>query len=204
MKKYLLNDRGFTLVEVLVTLAITGFVTSILYSVFLTGLNLFEKIEVEGQLRDDADYIATVILDKMYANSPKDVRKYENTANNIHGIELTLAKDKKIDGYVLEDDEKEEVKIKIYFQKDLDHGIEQFVVESTDPTVEKLIVDQQASKFTTTKAGESSEITLSCQKVGSVCQHGTINLQLVLEGRKSFEHSLIKTRPLVLKSSFGF
>ena len=43
-----------------------------------TGFKLYQKIGIEAQLRDDADYVATMILNEMYNNPPNYITDYKN------------------------------------------------------------------------------------------------------------------------------
>lgn len=207
MKKFILPERGVTLVELLVTIALISLFGTIMYSVFLTGVKLYQKIEVEGQLRDDADYIATAILNEMYSNSPKSVKAFKDSATGNEGIILVRANQKNVDGYLVEEDTSQPEKtIKIYFDHD------QFVIESHTGTTREIKTVDIDSKFATIHNGSSNE-TKSMITLGSVgecnagyteCQHGTIQLKLALKGKSDFKNSLINSKPLVLESSFGF
>ena len=207
MKKSIQSEHGITLVELLVTIALLSLFGTIMYSVFLTGVKLYQKIEVEGQLRDDADYIATAILNELYSNSPKSVKTFKDSATGKEGIILARANEKKVDGYLVEDNlNQPEKTIKIYFD-----GIH-FVIESSTGTKKEIKTIQIDSKFTMIDAGmptvTESKITLDkvgeCNPGYTECSHGTILLTLVLEGENEFKNSLINTNPLVLDSSFGF
>lgn len=203
MNKILSSNRGFTLVEVLLTLVIATIFSGIIYSVFITGLKLYQKIQVEGQLRDDADYIATMILNEMYSNAPKYVESYSE--GDKKGIKLVRANEKTVDGYVVEDDPNSiETEIKFYFENN-----NFFIQKNTDPPLQ---LNTEKTKLTTLnlESGieEKSEITLDqigdCNTDFSICSHGTIKLRLILTDQHSQEGSLMKLEPLKLESSFGF
>ncbi len=207
MKKFILSERGVTLVELLVTISLISLFGTIMYSVFLTGVNLYQKIEVEGQLRDDADYIATAILNEMYSNSPKSVKAFKDSSTGKEGIILVRANQKNVDGYLVEEDTSQPEKtIKIYFDQD------KFVIESNSGTTQEIKTVDIKSKFTTIHNSSSnptkSMITLGsdgqCNAGSTECQHGTIQLKLALKGKNDFKNSLINSKPLVLESSFGF
>lgn len=207
MKKFILPERGVTLVELLVTIALVSLFGTIMYSVFLTGIKLYQKIEVEGQLRDDADYVATAILNEMYSNSPRSVKTFRDSATGKEGVIFVRANEKKVDGYLVEDNTNSPEKtIKIYFD---DH---QIVIESTTGAVQEIKTVEIDSKFTTISKGTSNEtkskITLGtvgeCNAGYTECSHGTIQLTLALEGENTIKNSLINSKPLVLESSFGF
>ena len=206
MKKFIKPERGVTLVELMVTIALISLFGTIMYSVFLTGVKLYQKIEVEGQLRDDADYIATAILNEMYNNSPKSVTTFKDSTTGKEGIVLVRANEKKVDGYLVEDDNLPEKTIKIYFDEN------QFVIENNIGKTQEIKIVQIDSKFTTlnkdTPKEMKSKITLGkvgeCNAGYTECSHGTIQLTLALEGKNDIQNSLINSKPLVLESSFGF
>lgn len=93
MNKLLSSQRGLTLIELLLAVVITAIVSVVIYSVFITGVNLYQKIQIEGQLRDDADYIATLIMNEMYENSPKLVEEYSSNGEN--GVKMIRSAEKK-------------------------------------------------------------------------------------------------------------
>ena len=207
MKKFILPERGVTLVELLVTLALISLFGTIMYSVFLTGIKLYQKIEVEGQLREDADYIATAILNEMYSNSPKSVKIFKDPITGNEGIILIRANEKKVDGYLIEDNTTQPEKtIKIYFDG------KRFIIESKTGNAQDMKTVEIESKFATINKNQPNEIkskvTLSnlgnCNSSYTECSHGTIQLTLALEGENEIKNSLINSKPLVLESSFGF
>ena len=98
MRKLLKSTGGFTLIELLATVTVSSIILAVLYSIFATGITLYQKIQVEAQMRDDADYIATMILNEMYENPPRAVRIYEETADSKKGIQLIRAEEKVVNG----------------------------------------------------------------------------------------------------------
>ncbi|MCM3619323.1 prepilin-type N-terminal cleavage/methylation domain-containing protein [Sutcliffiella horikoshii] len=67
------KEDGVTLFELLAVLAISGIVLSTVYGVFITGINLYKKIGIESQLKEEADYILANVLNELYSFSPDDV-----------------------------------------------------------------------------------------------------------------------------------
>ncbi|MCD7032903.1 prepilin-type N-terminal cleavage/methylation domain-containing protein [Metabacillus sp. GX 13764] len=63
------DERGLTLIELLAALAVSSIVMIIFYNVFMMGVKTFEKTGVEGQLRDEADYVVSNILSELYQSS---------------------------------------------------------------------------------------------------------------------------------------
>jgi hypothetical protein len=91
VKRLAPDERGITLLELLATITISTIVLSVIYGVFITGLNLYKKIGIEGQLRDDADYVVSRIMNKLYS-LPFDHIDY--CPNTNEGTCITLVNDK--------------------------------------------------------------------------------------------------------------
>lgn len=214
MRKIISTQRGLTLIEVLVTLVIMSIVSGVVYSVFSTGLKLYQKIGIEAQLRDDADYVATMILNEMYNYPPNYIKEYDDKDGG-KGLELIRYFPKEVNRYLVDDVTTDDGKIKIqrrlliYF-KDDNFYIDKFETEILEDGTEKIhsSIDQlssESSRFTT-KNGKSSSIRFSCTKpeLSKQCPHGTIKLDIVIGEDKERFSNLLKTDPLELESSFGF
>ncbi|MGM0835956.1 MAG: type II secretion system protein [Bacillota bacterium] len=85
------DEQGVTLYELLAVLVISGVVLSSIYGVFITGVNLYKKIGIESQLKEEADIIVATVLNEFYAYSPDDV-EYNANSN-----ELILAKFRQVE-----------------------------------------------------------------------------------------------------------
>jgi prepilin-type N-terminal cleavage/methylation domain-containing protein len=91
VKRLAPDERGVTLIELLATITISSIMLSVIYGVFITGLNLYNKIAIEGQLRDDADYVVTRVMNKLYS-LPFDHIEY--CPNSPEGTCIILENDK--------------------------------------------------------------------------------------------------------------
>ncbi|WP_449620008.1 type IV pilus modification PilV family protein [Robertmurraya sp. Marseille-Q9965] len=211
MKMHLKSESGLTLIEVLITLVIMSIVSGVIYSVFATGLKLYQKIGIEAQLRDDADYVATMILNEMYNNPPNFITNYETSTSK--GIELVRFKPKNVDGYLVEDSTEIEQDLLIYFESD--HFYVERIQRVTEEGVERIIslektqISSESSKFTIIDDDghqQSSSITYNCTKEGLAgkCEHGRITLDIVIADNNDRLSNLLRTKPLLLESSFGF
>ncbi|MGG0716306.1 prepilin-type N-terminal cleavage/methylation domain-containing protein [Robertmurraya massiliosenegalensis] len=207
MRKLIKSEKGLTLVEVLVTLVIMSIISGVIYSVFTTGLKLYQKIGIESQLRDDADYVATMILNEMYENPPNYIASYETTEET--GIEMVRFRPKNVDGYLVEDSTDIEQDLLIYFE-DGHFYIEKIKrEEDTVISLEKNRISSDSSSLTTVEINgqpESSSISYSCTKerIGGGCENGRIFLKIVIADGNERRSSFLKTEPLILNSSFGF
>jgi prepilin-type N-terminal cleavage/methylation domain-containing protein len=207
MRKLLTSTRGMTLIEVLATLVIMSILSVVIYSVFVTGLKLYQKTGIEGQLRDDADYVATMILNEMYNSPPNYILNYENNVTNAKGIQMVRYKPKNVDGFIIEDSTEIEDNILIY-QENNKFYIEK--LNEKNESIGKTEIQTEKAKNTTVNDGvnsETSSISIgSCSLLdpSGKCQHGRISLNLVIQDRNYHPNSIFQTKPLILKSSFGF
>ncbi|WP_409297416.1 PilW family protein [Peribacillus sp. SCS-26] len=199
MNKPFFNEKGVTLIELLLTVVISAIAAVLIYSVFLTGIKLYQKIQVESGLRDNADYIATMILNEMYNSPPTYVRNLEDG----RGIELVRNEDKTVEGYLIEDSVKPASTVKISIEEN------DITIKRNNEEPIKLLTHstELAEADDNSGAVRVSSLTLSNVKKDRVTgrfKHGTINLTLVLNDSSHQEGSLINVKPLVLQSSFGF
>ncbi|MBY6085301.1 PilW family protein [Priestia flexa] len=63
--KLINNEQGLTLTELLATMVVLTIVMGITYSVFVNGITVSKKIGIEEQIRDDADYIITMMMNEL-------------------------------------------------------------------------------------------------------------------------------------------
>lgn len=198
------NEKGLSLIEILLAVTITTFISGIIYSLFITGLSLYQKIEIEGQLREDADYIATMIMNELTTNQPKYVTPLNEDGKN--GIRLNVEEEKTVDGYIIEDSKGTEP-VDVYFKNN------QFIIDNKgDLTTLDL---SSSSSFIDLNAGTQMEkktgITLGTDSddctidpTGTLCTHSTIHVTMIIENNIHDKGFFVSTEPLVLESSFGF
>ena len=203
MRKLLKSTGGFTLIELLATVTVSSIILAVLYSIFATGITLYQKIQVEAQMRDDADYIATMILNEMYENPPRSVKVYEDTAKSREGIQLIRAEEKVVNKYLVEDSEQDEKTIQIFFEEG-NLFIERSLIGQQEP-YESIEIESPSATIDL----EESFITLGqetgkCSSDRKECATGTIELQLLILPDEGMAGSLIEREPLKLNSSFGF
>ncbi|MFJ7744240.1 PilW family protein [Peribacillus sp. NPDC097295] len=197
------NEKGLSLIEILLAVTITTFISGIIYSLFITGMSLYQKIEIEGQLRDDADYIATMIMNELTTNQPKYVTSLNEDGKN--GVRLNVAEEKTVDGYIIEDSHGTEP-IDVYYKDS------QFVIDNKGVLT---TLDLSTSSFINLNEGTPTEkktgIMLDtdsedCTAVSSEasCTHSTIHVTMIIENNIHTKGFFVSTEPLVLESSFGF
>ena len=193
------------MIELLVAVTIAAFVSGIVYSLFITGLNLYQKIQIEGQLREDADYIATMIMNELTANQPRFVTPFHD--GDKYGVTLNVAHEKQVEDFVIIDSkEEDDEKVDIFFEGD------NFIIDHRDG--DKTTLSLSDSTFITDKNSTSqAKVTgLSLDADGDCivnssqtsCTHSTIHLTMVIENDNKMKGFFVHTEPIILESSFGF
>jgi len=66
MKKYS-NEKGVTLIELLVTLVVSSIISVAVFSVMINVLNYNQKLNSETLLRSEADYIMAMFINDIYS-----------------------------------------------------------------------------------------------------------------------------------------
>lgn len=61
------NEKGLTLIELLATIVVMGMLAILSYQVIFQGFSNYERIKVETELRDEADYIMASLLKEVFS-----------------------------------------------------------------------------------------------------------------------------------------
>jgi len=127
MKHRLKNEHGLSLVELLAVFVILGILSTIAYTVIFSGYKAYDRINVESDLRDEADIIMAELISDLYtlkeseiANTPTSSQPFfelkngkkigfdggkvllkAKTTNSLHSGKIKLHDDSKI----MEEDE---------------------------------------------------------------------------------------------------
>ncbi|WP_433945223.1 type II secretion system protein [Paenibacillus sp. SN-8-1] len=177
MKKFvsiLRSKRGFTLVELLASVVLASLLASIIFSIIMFGINSYQKIQVENELRDEADLLMSSIITDMYTFGPDSVKEisggilFEKTEMDADNNMVTVSREMHInsDG-------------KLVFSSS---GTER-VLESRS----KIVLPD-------------TKIKLKCSRPDlERCRSGMIEIMLVI----AQEHNGL-TQQLKLESKFGF
>lgn len=85
MKRYgrfLFNNRGLTLMEVLASLTITTLILGSAYGLFVSGINIYKRINGDIRLRDEADIIVANIMNEFYNDPISNIEACKDASNN--------------------------------------------------------------------------------------------------------------------------
>ncbi|MCM3316879.1 prepilin-type N-terminal cleavage/methylation domain-containing protein [Rummeliibacillus stabekisii] len=88
MNKILNNNKGITLLEVLATLVITSIIGIITMNVFIKGSESAKNINIDSQLRDEADLIMSKFIKTIYTTNQNTIVHRNFEGNNSY-IEVT-------------------------------------------------------------------------------------------------------------------
>lgn len=73
IKQRLASQKGVTLIELLLAVAITSIVATIAVSVFIGGVNTYKNVTVQNAVRDEADYIMARFITELYSLKRSEV-----------------------------------------------------------------------------------------------------------------------------------
>lgn len=65
MKRFMNDERGVTLIEMMTALLIISMVTSILYAYMLMGITMYKKVSTETQLRNQANLVFSQLINNL-------------------------------------------------------------------------------------------------------------------------------------------
>lgn len=82
------NNRGFTLIELIVTLGLVGIIISIVMSFLMVNLKSYETISIQSKLQYQSQYMINFMTNKVL-----EAEEFEGTTDNI--ITFTRDGDKK-------------------------------------------------------------------------------------------------------------
>ena len=115
MKKILKSEEGISLLELLAASLISIVVVLVGYNLLMTGVKTAERVHIETQLRDEADYIMGNIIETFYLTKTSEIVKEEFNASQ--GRYLLHLKDNKLIGFkenklhILKDDQQDTLEI---------------------------------------------------------------------------------------------
>ena len=188
------DERGLTLYELLATLVITMIVLPVIYGVFSSGIKLYNKVQVEGQLRDDADYTVTMIMNTFYSFPFDYVRTCgDNCIELVDNTYTDLQKENREQQTFYSINQKKK------YEEDEETTIELKLgeIDKNGTKMKVFMIDNKPIDVVSDFI--HSELTLSCEEYEE-CEEteaGMISLTFHLDDKRI-------NRPLILKSQFGF
>ncbi|WML40727.1 prepilin-type N-terminal cleavage/methylation domain-containing protein [Neobacillus sp. OS1-2] len=180
------DEKGVTLIELLATLTVLMIVLPVIYGVFSSGLKLYNKIQIEGQLRDDADYAVTMVMNTFYSYPFDEVTECGNNCIALINNKATTVKKEEKNFYTVKKDQvlTEQTSIKIQFPNNDENGD----------------IEIDGKKLDVTSNFDHSTISYTCQNNQVSCEggkDGMIHIDLQLN------HDRLE-KPFHLQSQFGF
>ncbi|QFT90066.1 hypothetical protein FIU87_15485 [Bacillus sp. THAF10] len=206
------NEDGVTLLELLAVIVISGIILSTIYGVFITGINLYKKIGIESQLKEEADYIVANVLNEFYAFSPDDVVFDDNQdeLSLFKKTELQLNNKDFIASSEKESAEIEKVMLQLVDNqtgKDLFLTTTSLIGEEREETTTQVNNDKYHIKAVKDQAGEDLPIfDFQCTTMEkSMCKGGIITFQFSLSHEiYSQETNRLYVEPIEFYSKFGY
>ncbi|QVY60551.1 PilW family protein [Cytobacillus gottheilii] len=184
----ILDEKGATLYELLAVMVILMIVLPVIYGVFSSGYKLYNKVNAEGQLRDDADYTATMIMNAFYSTPFDYVRSCgDNCIELVDSEHTTVA---------LEEGEQQS-----FYSIDQSSVYEEekvTVIQLTDKTMnnQTISVFEIDGAALDVQSDFSNSTITGCE--GGPCENGIIQLHFNLSHKRLAEGNL------ELDSQFGF
>lgn len=81
------NQKGLTLIEMLVTIVLFSIIGTVAYSFLLNGLNTEKRVHTEALIRDEADLIMSQIINDLYTVPSSKIKDVSNETQNILSYE---------------------------------------------------------------------------------------------------------------------
>jgi prepilin-type N-terminal cleavage/methylation domain-containing protein len=88
MLNKVLNQKGLTLIESLLSVVLFSIIGTVVYFVLLNGLNTEKKIYNETLLRDEADLVMSQIIDNIYTAPASKVKDASTGRQNVMVYEI--------------------------------------------------------------------------------------------------------------------
>lgn len=206
MKKFvssIFDQKGLTLIELLAALAISSIVLIIFYNVFMMGVKTFEKTGVEGQLRDEGDYIISNILSELYQTSSDQVNdcSAEEKAPCLlikSNKELVKHSTKDVIQERVQSDDTQIKTIKFIFSG---NKVRKQVKEAGKTTVVETLITDNPYNIT------GSSLSLNCARKtidNKGCLTGAIAIEIKISNSLYSADTAIPVSPITLKSRLGF
>ncbi|ASS98681.1 MULTISPECIES: PulJ/GspJ family protein [Geobacillus] len=189
MKRSVDNQAGMSLVELLAAITISMLIIGIIYTVFVAGIRVYERIGIENELRSEADYAAARLMNTLYSFSPDGLDAGQNQENKPLR-QLSFIKNEQ-------------------FQTNGQVGLVSRE-QAAEPSVRtisigngKLMVDGETITSTRLLLDDSSSLSFRCaRREGTICRSGVLTMTLTIKDGEN--HGVISIQPFTLRTEFGF
>lgn len=205
--KEIQSENGLTLIEVMATVFISSITLVVIYQVFFMGIRTYERVGIEMQLRDEADYIISTVLKELYEN-PADSVETSCEANTSGFPCLTVTRqssikvDQQYPGLVLEEGIGADSLRKTTFLFKNDQIVKLTKI-GDEPAVETLLSTKDYS-FEGSKIRITPCVNEQGTSQNSACKKGIIHISLRISSNEYSEGNRIAVNPLTLTSQIGF
>jgi type II secretory pathway component PulJ len=188
MKQFVNNHKGVSLVELLAAVTISTFILASIYGVLLSGIKTYQRIGIENQLRSEADYVISIVMNELYQFAPDGI---DTTATTNQRMLFINNKQKKIDTRVGLVEEQETTK-------------KTFTVELQNDALS--INGQPINSDYLKIISKQSKLSYTCvRQEGNVCRNGIVTFVLAVQDRDhETPNSPLYIKPFTLKTEFGF
>lgn len=181
MKKFvnkLRSENGYTLVELIAAISLASIIAGIIFTTITFGVNSYQKIQIENELRDEADLVMSTVISELYTFSPKEIEKFDD--GDQHGIKLSSGPDIR----------------KLYIEKNSISSTGTLYINGKEFDIRSNIVIDDLDETKT------SSISIKCGSTSvyeGKCSTGMINIRLTLSQEQGGHIG-----QLTLDSKFGF
>lgn len=204
------NEKGLTLYELLAAIVISGIALSSIYGVFITGVNLYKKIAIESQLKEEADFIVATVLNEFYSHEPSDVTFNESSNElSIAVLNKLTVNDKDFVTYSSNNVDVKRHSVFKIMDAPSNQGMNLYL-SVKEPIAEKKDMKINEEYFLLIpierNGVESPIFTLSCtSRSKDLCNGGVITVQFrIAHEIYSQEDNRLFVEPIEFKSEFGF
>lgn len=82
-----LNNKGITLIEILATIIILSIVSTLSFQVLNQGQTNYERVKLESELRDEADFIMASLIKNLFTVKESELQRDFSGPNYIINVE---------------------------------------------------------------------------------------------------------------------
>ncbi|GAJ38246.1 hypothetical protein B4119_3035 [Parageobacillus caldoxylosilyticus] len=169
-------------------MTISSLILASSYGVFLSGLNAYKRINIENQLRSEADYLVAAIMNKLYQFSPDGLDMEETTDQQLQFVT----------------DRQKVINPSVGIVEEQKTNGETLTVSLQQDAV--LLNGEQLHSALLKIVSSQSELSYRCAKQeDNICRSGVVTIKLSVQDRDHDDpDGLLYIKPFILKNEFGF